>query len=98
MRYVQMKCNTATAMKLCENYIIEGDHCVDVLSACKNMTFKTDKVDLFRSWADYLEYPYIYDQCDYDAYGEYRSDDAPDNNSKSIFKLLIIILIRLFAQ
>ena len=39
-------CNTATAMKLCETYILEGDHCVDTLTKCRNMSFEDDRGSL----------------------------------------------------
>ncbi|KAE9547431.1 hypothetical protein FO519_009358 [Halicephalobus sp. NKZ332] len=45
-------CNTATAMKLCENYIIEGDRCVDAIAQCRNMTFEEDKGSLAYHYFD----------------------------------------------
>ncbi|KAE9546763.1 hypothetical protein FO519_010025, partial [Halicephalobus sp. NKZ332] len=42
MRYIQSECNTATAMKLCENYIIEGDHygmIMLLISTCMMIAF-----------------------------------------------------------
>ena len=54
MRYIQSECNTATAMKLCENYILDGDHCVDIVSKCRNMTFKEDKGLLTHEYEDYI--------------------------------------------
>ena len=55
INYVQSACNTATAMKLCENYIIDGDHCVDVLTQCRNMTFENDKESFELRYLEYIE-------------------------------------------
>ena len=90
MKYVQSECNTATAMKLCESYIIDGDHCTDVLTKCRNMTFEKDKGPLTLSYQEYI-----------DAFNSY-SEEIPDygsnfNKSKSnAFQFWIIILMLLF--
>ena len=55
LEYIQSVCNADTAMKVCENYIIEGDHCVDTLTECRNMTFENDKGPLTRTFQEYDE-------------------------------------------
>ncbi|KAE9547430.1 hypothetical protein FO519_009357 [Halicephalobus sp. NKZ332] len=79
VKYVQSKCNTATAMKLCENYIIEGDHCVDTVNKCRNMTFEKNKGLLSRGYREYIsDYFGIFDyQLDYqDGYYNYINNDG----------------------
>ena len=89
MRYVQSECNTATAMKLCENYIIEGDHCTDTLTQCRNMTFEKDNGPLTRKYKEYM-----------DAFNSY-SDEIPDyggnfnKSTSNVFQFWTIIFILL---
>ncbi|KAE9547890.1 hypothetical protein FO519_008900 [Halicephalobus sp. NKZ332] len=67
MRYVQSVCNTATAMKLCENYLIEKDHCFDVVAECRNTTFEKNKGSLPRGYQEYIDsfYNDVEDPNDY---------------------------------
>ena len=59
VEYIQSECNTATAMTVCENYILEGDHCANALTQCRNMTFEHDKGllsnDYNTYWNEYSE-------------------------------------------
>ena len=84
MKYIQSECNTATAMKLCENYIIEGDHCTDVLTQCRDMTFKKDNGPLTRTYQEYI-----------DAADSIEDDRYFNESERSGFQYYMIILIYL---
>ncbi|KAE9548154.1 hypothetical protein FO519_008631 [Halicephalobus sp. NKZ332] len=82
MRYVQSSCNTATAMKVCENYILEGGSCVDTVVQCRKMTFNDDKGLLTRGFHDYIDSFYDYSrQQIYTDYEEFMNNFNEQPNS-----------------
>ncbi|KAE9548158.1 hypothetical protein FO519_008635, partial [Halicephalobus sp. NKZ332] len=96
VKYVQSTCNTATAMKLCENYIIDGDHCVDTVTQCRNMTFEKNKGLLARRFKDYVVAFY---DSDLEQSNFFISYDYELNESKRyVFQYWVSILIGLFTR
>ncbi|KAE9549170.1 hypothetical protein FO519_007618 [Halicephalobus sp. NKZ332] len=89
MKYVQSECNTVTAMKICENYIIDGDHCVDILSQCRNMTFEQDKGTLTRGLEEYVSAFYSRFEEDITDYGGNfnKAQQKVTRNSTAIYPL-----------
>ena len=90
--YIQSACNTATAMKLCENYIIEADHCTDVIVQCRNINFETDKGLLIRGYQLYIDLFYEEDEYFLD-YGSGFS-----RSRRSGFQSWIVIPIYLLVK
>ena len=100
MEYTQSVCDTAAAMKICENYILDGDHCVDIISNCRNMTFKEDKKSLtmeyeyhYRSiWNFFITDCYEWSSEYYDYYVDNNSDKSVSWSWITIITFILILI------
>ena len=79
-------------MKACESYIIEGDHCADTLTECRNMTFEDDRGPLTQRYNEYIDSLYINSDNIIDYGGNFNYSD------QSNFKVWIIILVCAFIR
>ena len=99
MNYIQPLCNTATAVKLCENYIIDGAHCVDVISACRNITFEKDNKSLVDDYKDFYDHNMNSPNADYYEWRDwYRDQLGADKNDRNTFQFWTLFLICALAR
>ena len=77
-------------MKLCENYIFEADHCVDIITQCRSMSFQTDRGMLPGKYSDYTYFS-VYEYIEANDYGGNFSKS--ERNTVPCWIVIIIICL-----